>query len=356
MQPINLLNSNLEGLFNSFGIKAKFRINEPNLWEYLLMDCSYQPISYSHQSIDFQLAYQKGHGGDWEDLSVIILWDNKPGALWPLSVSRKEGRIFISSHGQPILPPFFLNNINNKIQKQINKNCLDIVEILGIELGIDTFESNYSYNGWNSMSNWHTQSMKRGATCYSLHELFIDLQLELNDIRSNFRSSYKSLINAGLKIWEVGVLDLPDESIWEEFKKLHLAVSGRITRSDETWRLQLSNIAGGKALLIYLNDDKGKMVGGGFFDFTRDEALYSVAAYDRSLFDKPLGHVVQYCAIEEFKKRGLKWYKIGIRPYPADLNSPTDKEISIGEFKEGFATHISPKFHLIHKKIWNNGF
>ena len=350
MQPIKILNKNLEHLFNSLGTKTKFRIDEPNLWDDLLLNCSYQLISYSHQSIDFQFAYQKGHGGDWEDLSVIIFWDNKPVALWPLSVSRREGITLISSHGQPILPPFFPNSIKPKIQKQINKNCLDIVEILAKELGIDNLESSYSYNGLHSISNWHTQSMKRGAKCNVLHELYVDLQEDLSIIRSNFRSSYKSLINSGLRIWGVNVLYLADESIWREFRKLHLEVSGRITRSDETWKLQLSNIAEGKALLIYLNDDKGKMVGGGFFDFTRDEALYSVAAYDRSLFDKPLGHVVQYRAIEEFKKRGLKWYKIGVRPYPADLNSPTDKEISIGEFKEGFATHISPKFHLIHKK------
>ncbi len=92
----------------------------------------------------------------------------------------------------------------------------------------------------------------------------------------------------------------------------------------------------------------GQMVGGGFFSTSRDEGQYSVGAYDRSLFDKPLGHVVQYRAIEEMRGRGIRWYKLGARPYLSDIPIPTDKEMSISDFKQGFASHIFPRYCLKH--------
>ena len=78
---------------------------------------------------------------------------------------------------------------------------------------------------------------------------------------------------------------------------------------------------------------------------------YRDSNFKSSLFDKPLGHLVQYRAIEELKKRGIRWYKIGTRPYISDIPKPTEKEISIGEFKQGFASFLFPRYHLAHKVV-----
>ena len=121
-----------------------------------------------------------------------------------------------------------------------------------------------------------------------------------------------------------------------------------MTRSDETWAIQHKDIAESRGFLVYLLNGSGGMDGGGFFNFTRDEGLYGVGAYKRELFDKPLGHIVQYRAIEELKRRGVRWYKLGLRPYASEEQKPTEKEISIGEFKEGFASHMFPRFGITH--------
>jgi FemAB family protein len=147
----------------------------------------------------------------------------------------------------------------------------------------------------------------------------------------------------------VSVLGTPDASIWAEFIQLHFDVSGRKTRSDETWALQLRQIAVGEALLVLLRDGEGKMVGGGFFQFSRDEALYAVGAYDRKLFPKPLGHVVQATAIDELKRRNIRWLKLGRRFFSSDSPTPTEKELSISEFKSGFSSHLFPEFSLTRK-------
>ena len=124
-------------------------------------------------------------------------------------------------------------------------------------------------------------------------------------------------------------------------------VSGRITRNNLTWDKQYQMIKLGQAFLITLHGTKdGKLVGCGFFQHTKDEGMYAVAAYDRTLFNKPLGHVVQQAAIEHMKTLGLKWYKLGDRLYANNSISASKKEIDISIFKEGFSTNMMPRFEL----------
>jgi FemAB family protein len=165
------------------------------------------------------------------------------------------------------------------------------------------------------------------------------LNWPLSDIWASIRRRYKALINAGDRLWEKSVLTDFSEELWKEFRLLHLMVAGRQTRSLESWNVQHEAIASGDAFLVYLRDESKRMVGGGLFHVSRDEGVYAVGAYDRSLFDKPLGHIVQWQAIQEMKKRKVHWYKIGVTSYPGDVPKPTDKEMSISHFKEGFATH-----------------
>jgi hypothetical protein len=45
-------------------------------------------------------------------------------------------------------------------------------------------------------------------------------------------------------------------------------------------------------------------------------------------------------AIEALKALGVAWYRIGERHYVQDLPRPTDKQIAISAFKQGFASHV----------------
>lgn len=54
----------------------------------------------------------------------------------------------------------------------------------------------------------------------------------------------------------------------------------------------------------------------------------------------PVSHLSQWIAICYMKEKNIKNYYIGRRPYKCDWNNPTEKEIAIGHFKEGFATRI----------------
>lgn len=330
------------------GLRCNSRFDNRDQWNKTLLHLSYVPSSYTNSSIDYQILYQSGHGGDWRDISMVLLHDNRPCGVWPLSLSIKDGAAFITSHGLPVLPPLFACDLHTSIRKKIVKLCLDFLEELCRESGIYSWESieSYSLDPFPSLSEWHIESMRRGAKPALRHELFVDLSLDIPSIKARFRKSYKPLISSGNRYWDVDIMSSANRQVWTEFRQLHLISAGRQTRSDESWDAQHHAISEGNAFFVYLRNPGGIMVGGGFFTISRDESHYVTAAYDRSLFSKPLGHVVQFRAIEEMKNRGLRWYKLGERPYPSD--SPSQKELSIAVFKEGFATHLLPQYHLKH--------
>lgn len=335
----------LESLLVAAGIESCWRARNPAAWRQASDAAAYLPVAYSDAMIDYQLAYFRGAGQSIQDLSLVLFHDRRPCGIWPLSL-REGTEEPIGSNGAPILPPLFVRGLPRKAEKALTKACLMFLDsALGL-LGGRGWSSVESFRDRADISEWQDQALQRGAAARLQHDLYVDLSLPIAEIKASFRKSYKSLITSGSRHWRTSLMDQENPAVWQEFRTLHCAVAGRVTRSAESWELQHQAVAGGHAFLVNLRDDGERMVGGGLFYLSADEGTYAVGAYDRSLFDKPLGHVVQYHAIEEMKRRGQHWYLIGARPYPADEPSPTAKELSIAEFKQGFATHIFPQYRV----------
>lgn len=335
----------LEALFGETGLKAVLRQAAPEAWSLVSDKVAYMPVAYSSAMIDYQLSYFQGAGQDIGDASVTLYFDHRPCAIWPLSLVRGESWR-IGSNGGAVLPPLFVRELPARSIKSLNAACVDFLDGFAHAHKVERWESIEPFTDSVGLSDWHDRILQRGGGITVKHDLFIDLTLDIANIKSGFRKSYKALISSGQKLWQVSVLEGPDTGVWEEFRNLHREVAGRVTRSAESWEQQYQAIQAGAAFLVYLRDDGDRMVGGGLFHLTRDEGLYAVAAYDRNLFDKPLGHVVQFRAIEEMKRMGLRWYKIGARPYLSESPQPSAKELSIADFKQGFATHMFPNFEL----------
>lgn len=331
-------------------LKGSFRQQGNAEWESTAARTAYLPVDYSIAMMDYQLCYWNGNAKPTSDLSLVLHHDNRPCALWPLSISHGEkGELRIGSIGGPVRPPLFVAKIAAKTVKSITTKSLAALNRFCLDNGISGWESAESFINALGLSNWHDKAMHMGAEARLHHDLFVDLARPMAEIKAGIRRSYKSFITAGQKLWNVQLLAQADAVLWDEFRCLHLSVAGRATRSLESWELQHKAIAAGGAFFVYLRDEVGRMVGGGLFHVTRDECEYAVGAYDRNLFDQPLGHVVQYYAIEEMKRRNISWYKLGPRFYPADVPHPTQKELSIADFKQGFASHIFPRFVIKHR-------
>lgn len=332
--------------FAKSSLTVIYRNNNSDAWNHVLNNTGYVPFAYLENTIHFQIALQTGNGISLSDLSVIVLYDNKPCAVWPLLFRKEPDHAVLSGFGTMLLPPLFISGIASVSKKHIIKECIKVIEEIGRQAEINTIQSEEPFLNTKNISDWHYELIRKGAVAVLRYDLYVNLSLDIEKIKSRFRKSYKSLISRGLKAWKVEKLENDDPAIWEEFRQLHIKVAGRETRSKESWAIHYEAVMSGMAFLIYLRNDAGEMVGGGLFIHSGQECFYGVGAYDRSLFDKPLGHVVQYVAIEEMQKRGLLWYKVGTRAFATDIPTPSDKEVSITEFKEGFATDIFPKYLL----------
>lgn len=306
-------------------------------WERVLSKCSYVPVAYTPEMIQYQSAYMQPAGST--ELSMVLYNDRLPVGVWPLSVHRSEDGWTLASQEASVRPPLFADHIGENTRKTLVDRCLGYLEGFSQQWGIEYWESKTSPRG-ASVDIWHRRIMEKGATASLTHELWIDLSLPLPAIQANVRKSFRPLISKGLKLWKpsfaFGTISAEE---FEEFRQLHIQVAGRETRSAHTWNIQREMIANRKAFLVSLRDQENTLMGGGLFHLSSTEAFYGVGVYRRDLFDLPLGHLVQAKAIEHLKEIGLKWYFLGARPYPADLPSPGKKDLSIAHFKEGFATN-----------------
>ena len=336
--------------FNKNHLQVVPRKDNVNLWNEVIDSLPLRPVKYLNSSIDYYIKYLEDQGEICDDISCVILSDSKPIGLWPLSVSKKKSPLMLSSHGNPVVEPLFVK-CPKKTFKNNTKKCFTTASQIADSIGLKDWVSSSSMLDKSSVSYWHQICMSSNASLSSFHELYIDLELPIEKIKSNFRKSYKPLVSLGEKLWKIDVINQSSlsaeiENHVNEFCLLHEDVSGKKTRSTESWNFQKNAILNSEAFLICLRDDENKLIGAGYFSHTSDQGVYAIAAYDRNLFQKPLGHTVQYAAIKELKKIGCKWYHLGRRSYKNDLGQPTDKEISISKFKEGFSTNIFPSFEL----------
>jgi len=357
LKSFQLVKDKLKLLMQEAGIEHSYRTDNRMKWCQTFELLSRHSVEVSSAAIDFQLEYAQSHSCESEDLSSILSMNGQAVALWPLSICVTSISSQLTSPGGYLSSPAFLRQIPHALQTKISKTCYKICLDLAIHLGQEELLSRCFDPASSRLSPWHVYAMQLGASCAVRHEALVDLNQSIQDIKASFRKSYKSLINRSDKLWSsyvVPSVDLSHE--WEKFKALHIAVAGRQTRSDDTWILQKKAALDNQGFLVvvYRNSDTSRdLIGAGFFTVSRDEGVYSNGAYDRSLFDQPISHIVQLRAIEELKNRGCDWYHIGTCHFPGDLPTPDKKVLSISLFKSGFANQFSCSYELSHKLTYD---
>jgi FemAB family protein len=333
--------------FSEAGASVKLASEDPENWESVWEAAKFQPVSYSEDTLKYLFEYYRQKFDVLEDVSLVIFSGNAPVAVLPLSYSHLSSDKCISTFGLPVYPPLFSAAAPTQIKTKIARSSVRALKKLAQDENL--YLNAYAQKGalgypprWQD--EWHLEWMRSGATANPIYNLHVDLSAEPESIFLNFRKRYRPLINKAAKLWRIDEYIGPsiDPEIWNEFKHFHFEVSLRSTRSETTWAIQYERLVQDNAVLFTLRDPaSGKMVGGSYFAFTRDEATYSTGVFDRSRFDQPLGHLVQWAAIKFMKHRNIKFYLLGQRSIPSDLPTPSQKELSISHFKEGFVSNIS---------------
>lgn len=316
-------------------------------WQEVWDSLTYHSIDQAPDMLEYQVAYFRDVGWKLEDASVIFFQEGRPCGIWPLHVGERAGTTTVSMAGTPLRLPMFGPHLAKTVMRRMFKSALHTLCNWAGGLPIENVSIRNHVPCSNTLARIDfvdRQLLSMGATTRLHHELHVDLRATMDQIRLGFRKSFRPLINANLHTWSTFIMDKrsADRATWQEFRELHFDSAGqRWTRNESTWDIQYEILQSGTGFLVGLRDlESGRLTGAGFFQNTRDEGVYAVAAYDRALFDKPLGHIVQFIAIKHMKALGLSNYRLGDRHYPGDYLKPTAKEVDISYFKEGFASGI----------------
>ena len=129
-----------------------------------------------------------------------------------------------------------------------------------------------------------------------------------------------------------------DYQIHEIYRELHYKCAGKITRPKETFDLQFKLLTEGHSILVGLKN-KDKFVAFTYYTYAGDKAISFSAADDTDFAHLPLYHIINWTAVNELKKIGVKIMDVG---QPLNLSHqffyhPDEKQKNIALFKTGFA-------------------
>jgi FemAB family protein len=332
--------------FAEAGFSVARRENAEQGWSRVLAGMDYVPIWYTLGMIRYQHSYHQPLAEAYLIFDLVVSHQGTEVAIWPWTAFRFDGNSLLSSHhaaNRAVLPPRFIARAGEKMQKKICKLTIEVLDDVAKYLNMPSWATSYSPNTIQ-LPEWHRAMMDRGAEVIVNHELWVNVDLGLEEIRAGYRKSFKSLINTGMRRWKITVDETGNLDSFSEFRRLHAEAAGRVTRGAETWQRQFEAIQAREAMAVYANAEDTSLVGAGLIYLSRDEAFYGVGAFNRTMFDQPLAHIVIHTAVCRAKERGCRRFFVGDRAYAGDPDSPDEKALSLAYFKEGFASYISPRF------------
>ena len=332
-------------------IECKPLSDDPENWDRCLAAMGrneYVPLQYKPGFLKYQETYFKDVYNGFRDISMVLYRGGNPVGIWPVCIYEKDGKVQFCTAESALLGPLLPFLPKAEGQRSVIENCLKaLLEIpeTGELLCAETVVQ-------NGGSQWIRKLMEHGGKAQGPKwEVFTDLGLSREEIQSRIRRTNKYSIAKGQDEYDIELYDEKSPELddaFEEFHRMHSEVAGRETRNQATWDAQLeiireSSAVKGWSFLVFIRDKATRqLAGSALFDSTPQTSTYCVAAYDRSRFSKPVGHIVQAVAMEHMRELGIRWYEIGERNYPADPGA-YDKLVDIGHYKEGFATHFYPK-------------
>ncbi len=306
-------------------------------WSQLFKNLKVQKVEFLPDLIKYRLEYFKF--SKVIDYSMILYSDTQPIALMPIYVTPNKTKSATFSPKNLTTPLF--DEKNKKRRFQIYSQYLDLILNIKKKHKINKiiFDIDCLYQGDTEFMSFLLENKFKIESSKTIILTQIDSKNSKNN--KDYRKSYKSLINSNIKNYNIDVLDHNnfDQKIWDSFKKMHLKVSGKKTRSDTTWEIQKKSILNKNATLIYAKE-KENYLGFALFFKTKTNALYSSAAYDIGANKKiPIGHLIQDFAISYFSKEKISNYYIGFDENKKINKNQKDENLAL--FQKGFANRFS---------------
>lgn len=269
------------------------------------------------------------HGQECSHKSFMVLIDDDP-VCCVLSVS--DGRT-LSFFGQPVRVEFAqMTHLAPSDSLTVLKNMADQIRS-DVEVVQEAFiEVPFAEETTNPLIELLAPKAISHTTFI---EAWADLSLGAPHLTKGIRKSHRQSIEKarttlGEPTTHCG--DMPG-TIFEAFKRLHIQVAGRQTRSDASWEEMRGAVTREDASLTVVNLD-GEILGGTFCWISTSSASYGTGAYDRTKFSSiPVSHLPLFSAMAHAQQIGKKVFILGEAYAPAG----SQKEKNIAQFKRGFS-------------------
>ena len=311
--------------------------------------------SYHHSR--FWLDYNGCFQNVLENRSFILLENNSsPLAVCPLYLSEIDGHREISVNGAPLGVPALAQNLKPSPRRKlldavfciINKYAKDnnAERIVMLTHPLTQGVCRDEIAGFSN-----TFELLRYQMLYRAENtLVIDLRLPEQDLSQNMGKYQRRHITRGnkkgIKVKAFNGNENKDQlkNYFDSFQQAHFASAGRMTRPQTTWDSMHQAALNGKAALFcaFLEDTPmSYLFCGEFASMAFGWSQVNIEEFEKEYSPR---HILEWEAILHYKKRGFSYYEVGERYYcPQPLYVPSQKEISISQFKERYGGFTLPK-------------
>jgi hypothetical protein len=285
---------------------------------------------YDSIFIEYQKEYKKNFF--YKDISFKLTSNTKDELYFPITIEQKDNIRSFNFYGNPII----LNNfkLNNSIQKD------DVIEIINNILRDQKVEDFYCKKYFDIQDNYRDLVEKYESILESIVlENSINLENSLEDIKRGFSKGHKSALKKNFSnlIYEIFDCKNYKKNQIFEMQFLHETVSGKKTRSKNSWEINEKMVQAGLGILIKVSD-KEKTLSYTLIYFNKFEALYFSSVTLREVFKlyNNITHKIIWKAVEYLKKKNRKVFHLGVCKTLFSKSNDDQKLRNIELFKSSF--------------------
>lgn len=297
----------------------------------------YQPGSLAYYAAYFEHVFV--------DASFCVSQSKEPVLLVLVSEAYKD---CLSYYGLPVR---LVWNVSMDLSEQDQQHALKAAYTHIQSMMVNkNLRLDYKERLGSSLSFLAISLLKQGKYAKTIYDQIVNLNHTEEFLFSDIRKNYRADIRWGEKHIDLKLIDKQTVSAtdMDDFRNLHINVAGRETRSVKSWQCQQLMIERGEAY-AYFGYYNNELVGASLFIANSTTCYYGVGAYVRSLFDKPISHVMVWKGIQHAKQIGCHHFEMGEVFFPVEVdnsgnpeNAQRNKEIDISRFKQGFGGDIVP--------------
>jgi hypothetical protein len=282
--------------------------------------------------------------------SFLCLHEGSVAAICPLiAENRARGTESVrefSSGGDAGPAPAIADSLSDKMRRRVLQGVYGQIDELAGQLQVARASFRMSPLApafWKSTTPRPNPFLKQGFCDVSLATQVLDLTGDEQQLLREMRKGHRADVTRAGKMLQAVVLDQDNITPegFERYRLLHQKAAGRVTRPLATFQMMYEWIRAGFAALCAASLD-GKDVGFALLNVYKDGAYYTSSCEDPEHNHLPIGHLLQWRAMQWLKLHAIRRYEIGLQLYSQPHLVVSEKERRISFFKRGFGGTTAP--------------